>query len=448
MAEELPTIDVEVTEPPQDPPPSASNNDDSGPAYQTTQSSGGNVDAEVEDTAGADVSEAGDGPNGPVNRGDTTNRGTSGIDGYTATGTSTATKTNTAIINIPQTVTVVTKEFIQDTGAYSVGRALEYVPGVTVQQGEGHRDQITIRGQETNADFFTDGVRDDIQYYRDLYNVEALEVLKGSTAMVFGRGGGGGVVNRVTKKANGESIYYGSATFGSYGKKYFTADVGQAVTPNFAVRLNAMYEDSEGFRDFFEVERVGFNPTATIKLGPKTNFLASYEYRSDDRTVDRGVPSRNGFPIEGFQKTFFGNPEASFTEFEGHVATATFEHEFDFGPTLRSHFSYNNYDKFYQNIMPGSSVADGGTFLVGGSATDNDAGGYSNDTQRESYFSQTDVSHKFNTGSLMRHTLLAGMEFSNQDQTNIRHVPFFPETGTPGLDSVSQQPHDLCACSV
>lgn len=372
----------------------------------------------------------GNGPSGPVQAGDTINRGTSGIDGYLATGTSTATKTNTPIIDIPQSVSIVTKEFAKDTGAYSVAGALLYVPGVVVQQGEGHRDQITIRGQETNADFFTDGVRDDIQYYRDLYNVEAVEVLKGSAALAFGRGGAGGVVNRVLKKANGEKIYYGSATLGSFGKKYFAADVGDKISDSVAVRLNAFYEDSDSFRDFFEMERIGINPTVAFKLGPKTKIHASYEYRSDDRTVDRGVPSLNNRPIEGFQSIFFGNPDVSYTEFEGHVATATLEHEFDGGLQVRSHLSYNHYDKIYQNIFatgPVDLAAPGNEVVIGG---------YVNDTDRESVFTQTDLSYQFNTGSQIRHTLVAGFEYSQQDQFNSRDTPSFnaPNSGIGNIN--------------
>ena len=380
-------------------------------------------------------------PGGVVTEGDTVNRGTSGIDGYIAEGTSTATKTNTPLIDIPQTITVITEDFAEDTGSLTLGQALLYVPGVTVQQGEGHRDQVTIRGQETNADFFTNGVRDDIQYFRDLYNVEAVEVLKGSSALVFGRGGAGGVINRVIKEANFERIFEGTATVGSYDKRYFTADVGNKISENFAIRLNAMYENSEGFRDHYEVERVGINPTATLKFNKNTKLKASYEYRYDDRTVDRGVPSvaATNEPLKGFQDSFFGNPDVSFTEFTGHVATVTFEHKFDGGLQMRSHLSYNDYDKFYQNIFPGSSVNGAGNFLVGGrdgtegfGSSNDDAGGYNNDTQRESFFWQTDFSYSFKTGNFIKHNMVAGFEYSHQDQVNQRYVPNFPGLGTPG----------------
>ena len=223
--------------------------------------------------------------------------GTTGIDGYIATGTSTATKTNTPLIDIPQSITVITKQQAEDRGSFTVGEALRYVPGIAVAQGEGHRDQISIRGQVTTADFFVDGVRDDIEYFRDLYNVETIEVLKGPAAMIFGRGGGGGVVNRVTKKANGERIREVTATAGSFERARTTIDVGDKISPDAAFRLNAMYENSENFRDFFELERYGINPTLAFRVSDQTKISMSYEYFNDGRTVDRGVPSLEWSPV-------------------------------------------------------------------------------------------------------------------------------------------------------
>ncbi|MEA3026966.1 MAG: catecholate siderophore receptor, partial [Alphaproteobacteria bacterium] len=123
--------------------------------------------------------------------------------GYHANSTSTATKTNTPLRDIPQSITVITKRQVQDIGAQRIEDAVRYVPGVNWHQGEGNRDQIVIRGQSSTADFFVNGMRDDGQVYRDLYNTERLEFLKGPNAMIFGRGGGGGVLNRVLKEADG-----------------------------------------------------------------------------------------------------------------------------------------------------------------------------------------------------------------------------------------------------
>ena len=123
------------------------------------------------------------------------------------------------ILNVPQSLQIVTDEDILDQGFRQLGDVVRYVPGITTTQGEGHRDAVVIRGQRTTADFYQDGMRDDVQYYRSLYNVEQVEVLKGANALLFGRGGTGGLINRVSKKALlGETftnLNIGADTFGS-----------------------------------------------------------------------------------------------------------------------------------------------------------------------------------------------------------------------------------------
>ena len=121
---------------------------------------------------------------------------------YQVDSISSATKTLTPLRDVPQSVTVTTKELIRDQLMLSVGDVMRYTPGIQVHQGENNRDQVIIRGNSSSADFFLNGVRDDVQYYRDLYNLDRVEALKGPNAMMFGRGGGGGVVNRVTKEAD------------------------------------------------------------------------------------------------------------------------------------------------------------------------------------------------------------------------------------------------------
>src|SRR5215475_10390466 len=110
--------------------------------------------------------------------------GTSGV--YTNS-TSVATKTNTPLLNIPQSVNVLTKEYIQDQSFQSVTEATRYVPGVAIHQGEGNRDELIIRGVDSSANFFVNGFRDDVQYFRDLYNAQSVEILKGPNALIFGR---------------------------------------------------------------------------------------------------------------------------------------------------------------------------------------------------------------------------------------------------------------------
>ena len=358
--------------------------------------------------------------------GDTLNRGTSGVDGYFAEGTSAATKTNTLIMNIPGSVSIITEEMAQDQAANQLGQALLYVPGITVQQGEGHRDQLTFRGQRTTADFFVDGVRDDIETFRDLYNAQTIEVLKGPLAMIFGRGGGGGVINRVLKRADGIPIYEGTMQLGSWDRARFTADVGQAISPNAAFRLNAMYEDSDTFRDFSWLERYGLNPTMGFKLGERTTFHVSYEYKVHDQNVDRGGPSILNRPFPAPTELFYGQPFASFTNFDGHIATATLEHETVGGLQIRNHTFYADYDKAYQNIFADSAVNVPGPDLVR-------LNGYQSSQARQNFFNQTDFSYSFNTGKHLFHTVVAGTEIGVQDNDEFRNLPTGFPTNVPAL---------------
>jgi len=214
--------------------------------------------------------------------------------------------------DIPQSLTIIDTDQIRNQAFTSIGDITRYTPGLTISQGEGHRDAIIIRGQQTTADFFQDGVRDDVQYFRPLYNVEQVEILRGSNALLFGRGGTGGIINRVTKKANtGENFTGLTASLDSFGAYSGAIDTNYNLSETAGIRLNAFYEELNNHRDFFDGRRFGFNPTAGFELNDRTSLDLSYEYLEDDRIVDRGVPSQNvnngpDIPLEGFENTFFG----------------------------------------------------------------------------------------------------------------------------------------------
>lgn len=206
----------------------------------------------------------------------------------------TATKVNTPLRDTPQAISVITRDVIRDKSMLSMADALRHVPGLTMGHGEGHRDAPTIRGNASTADFFVDGIRDDVQYFRDLYNAESIEALGGSNAMTFGRGGAGGVINRITKRARFESIGDFVLEGGAFDHGRATVDVGGRATQTLALRLNAMLQNSSNFRDAFSNSRLGVSPQATMLLGPKTVARFGAEYVADDRTVDRGLPSFRG----------------------------------------------------------------------------------------------------------------------------------------------------------
>ncbi|HYH80590.1 MAG TPA: TonB-dependent siderophore receptor [Longimicrobium sp.] len=338
---------------------------------------------------------------------------------YAAARSSTATKTDTPLRDTPQSVSVVTREVIADQAMQGMADVVRYVPGITMGQGEGHRDAPTIRGQSSTADFFVDGVRDDAQYLRDVYNVERVEALKGSNAMIFGRGGGGGVLNRVSKEAQWAPTRTITAETGSWDHKRTTLDVGQGLGGTVAARLNAMAERSGGFRDGAELRRYGINPTLAIALGGRTTIRAGYELFSDRRNVDRGIPSFQGRPSAAEITTFFGNPDVNHSRVEVNAATATVEHLAG-AVTIRNRSRFADYDKFYQNSFPGA---------VNAAGTQVSLGAYNNGTSRRNWFNQTDVIVGASTGSV-RHTLLVGAEVGRQRSDNHRETGYFNNTAT------------------
>jgi catecholate siderophore receptor len=340
--------------------------------------------------------------------------------GYAATRSSTATKTDTPLRDVPQAVTTVSRELIADQRMQSMADVVRYVPGVTMAQGDGNRDAPTIRGNNSTADFFVDGVRDDAQYFRDLYNMDRVESLRGSNAMVFGRGGGGGVINRVSKEAGWAAVRDVSVEAGSWDHKRGTLDVGQGITDALALRLNGMYQSSGLFRDDYRLRRLGVTPTVTAELGAATTAKLSYEYFDDHRTVDRGIPSFRGRPSSAPLSTFFGNPDSSYADARIHAAAAVVEHRAASGLTIRNRTRAAHYDKFYENVFPGA-VDTSGRFVS--------ISGYNNATVRGTLFNQTDVTRAVVTSAVV-HTLLAGAELGREVSDNLRNTAFFNGTAT------------------
>ncbi|HUQ25449.1 MAG TPA: TonB-dependent siderophore receptor [Burkholderiales bacterium] len=340
------------------------------------------------------------------------------VTGYRATRSSTATKTDTPLREVPASVTVVPSALMRDQAMQSMGDVFRYVPGVLTHQGEGNRDQIIIRGTSTTADFYVDGVRDDAQVFRDLYNLERVEVLKGPAGMVFGRGGAGGVVNRVTKKPGADGITELGLTVGSWNQMRDTVDLGRQMGGSSAWRLNAMTENSDSFRKDAHLKRWALNPTVLVQ-GTNTTLMLGYEHLNDERTADRGIPSQNGRPYSTDPGNFFGNASQSNAHSYVDSAYAILEGDLGARKILKNTFRATYYDKYYQNVYPGSSVDAAGNLTLSA---------YNNANQRTNFFNQTDLIQKFDAGG-MEQTLLLGLELGRQDSTNKRNTGFFGPAG-------------------
>ena len=342
-------------------------------------------------------------------------------------------KTPTPIVDVPQSLSIVTSEQIQEQAFQNLGDVLRYTPGLSISQGEGHRDAIIIRGIQTTADFFVDGVRDDVQYYRPLYNVEQVEILRGSNALLFGRGGGGGVINRVQKQALiGQQFNTANVSVDSFGAYSGIIDTNFTTGDSSALRVSAFYQGLDNHRDFYDGNTFAINPTFKLELAPTTTATFSYEFIDDDRVVDRGVPSRtvdNGpdVPLSGYDNTFFGSPGENLTTFEAHMFRARIDHEFS--DIIRGNVTaqYADYDKLYQNLYPSESVA-----VTGGAFPEVELDGYLDTTRRENLIIQANLVAEFETGTL-GHTLLFGVELGDQQTANARDDNVFAVNGDDQL---------------
>lgn len=338
---------------------------------------------------------------------------------YQAPVITSGTRTATPLRDVPQAVTVVTRRLMQDQLMTSIGDVVRYVPGVSLHQGENNRDQVILRGNSSSADFFVDGIRDDVQYYRDLYNLERVEALKGPNAMIFGRGGGGGVINRVTKEAGFSSLREVDVQGGSFSNQRLNADFDHPLGENLALRLNGVFEDSGSFRDHVDLRRSGIAPTLTYTPGDATKITVGYEHFQDKRVADRGITSFRGRPADVDIDTYYGNPDDSHVRANVDLASAGIEHQLG-GLTLRNRTLFGDYDRSYQNFVPGAVTADKAQVTLTA---------YNNATRRRNLFNQTDLIYGLNTGAV-RHTLLVGAEVGRQLTDNFRNTGYFNNAAT------------------
>src|SRR5687768_1006079 len=219
--------------------------------------------------------------------------------------------------------------------------------------------------------------------------------------MIFGRGGGGGVLNRVTKEAGWSPLHELTLQGGSFDARRATIDVGDGLTDAIAARINGMVESSGMFRRDVSLDRYGLNPTVTITPGDRrTRIALGYELFSDRRTADRGIPSFAGRPVAVDIGTFFGDPDASWSDLRAHTAMATVTHDASERVSIRNRTQLAAYDKFYQNVFPGAVNAAGDQVSIAA---------YNNLTERLNLFNQTDVTLEMTTGRV-GHMLLVGGE--------------------------------------
>lgn len=352
------------------------------------------------------------------------------VDSYRAE-TASGVKAPTPLLDVPQSVTVLTREQLDDQGVTQLGDALRYVPGVVIAQGEGNRDQIVLRGQNTTADFHLNGLRDDTQYYRSLYNIDHVEVLRGANALLFGRGGGGGVINRVRKAPSLAGLAAGAnAAVGTFGDFALAADLNAPLSQTIGARLNGTYEEFDNHRQDFHGRFIGVNPTLAFEPGTDTRIDLSYNYDDDRRIVDRGVPSLGGVPLGGYRDTLFGREDTNISAVKAHIVEARLTQQLADRLTLTVAGQYSHTDKYYGNIFASAAV-DAATRTVALSA-------YNSTVLRKSWIGQANLTWQGKTGPI-GHTVIAGIEGADQATDAARSEGIFPGGAASAVVSLADR---------
>lgn len=335
---------------------------------------------------------------------------------YNAPTASSATKIDAPLRDIPQTVNVITQELMRDKGVRSMEDAVKSVPGISLSHGDGQRDQVVIRGFSAIGDQFVDGFRDDALYFRDLSNIEQVEVVKGPASVLYGRGSSGGMINRITKKPGIDKSEV-SLQVGSWDQRRAEFDIARKANEALSFRLTGAVERADSFRDQQFLEREAFAPSMLLKIDSDTTLLLQADYLHDKRVTDFGIPGFNGRPIDVDPSTYYGSSNASdadTTESTVSSGTITFDHRFNSSWSIRNAFRYYEYTLDRYNVVPGVVTANAA--FPSGFQVARRRGAIARD--EHGYFNQTELTQKVNLAG-MDHQILYGMEFGVQDRTQL-----------------------------
>lgn len=325
------------------------------------------------------------------------------------------------LLDTPQSVSVVPQKIMSEQNTTTLRDALRNVAGISLAAGEGSSqgDNLTIRGFTARNDIFLDGIRDFGSYYRDTFNQEAVQVLEGPSAITFGRGTTGGVVNNVTKAPQENQFIQGNATGGSDLTRRVAVDINEPIPSlgsGTAFRLTLMGDDNKvAGRDVAEYRRYGFAPSLAFGLGTPTRAIFSYFHQSEDDTPDYGIPWLFNGPAPVARNNYYGFQDANFLRTNDDIFTARVEHDLNHGITLRNVIRYSHEARNAQITEPDitecvtSPVAGCVTLTTPLGAIQITRNQINVDSVETSLDDQMDATFRFSTGSV-KHTLVAGLE--------------------------------------
>ena len=347
----------------------------------------------------------------------------------------------------PQSITVISHETLEQQATSRLQDALKNVPGITLNAGEGSArgDSVNLRGFPAYNDFFLDGIRDAAIYSRDSFNTETIEVFKGPSAILFGRGSTGGAINQVSKAPTLAPIYAATVVGGTNSEIRATADIDQPLSDNAAIRINAMGENSGvAERDLVHNRRWGVAPSLSVGIGGPDTLTVEYLHQEQNDTPDVGIPFINGLPAPVPRSADYGLSTDRF-QATVNVATAHYQHKFSDAVKISDTLRYGDYRDFDRFNAPnfgysGSPGAPGldtplDQVLVGRDSP-------SSSDHRTNLTNQTDLTANFTTGPIS-HTLVAGTEFSREQDNTVRYVNPFGKPGeTPATSLLDPDPHE------
>ena len=358
-------------------------------------------------------------------------------EGFRTDSTSAATRTDTPVRDIPQYINIVPQELIRSQGAKSLSDALRNVPGITYAAAEGgtQANQIFyMRGFPAGGDIFIDGIRDIGEYNRDLFNTESVEVLKGPSALAFGRGSTGGVINQTTKTPGLTSLKEVGVSLGSNGEKRLNGDLNLPIGETSAFRLNLLGEDSETYRDTVDNKQIGVAPSLKFGIGTPTEVTASYYYLKTDGQTDYGQPTLWlaapapgqfwGMPPVDLDK-YYGFANHDFTDWETNVATLRVDHRFSDAVSIRNTTRWANYQREMESTIATLNTKDAnGNAVTPSTPLDlllvNRQHNKSRDNDDTVLINQTELTWKLETGAI-KHTVLTGLELAKEKLNRVNY---------------------------
>jgi len=337
----------------------------------------------------------------------------------------------TPLLDTPQSITIVPEKLIQEQAGTTLRDALRNVPGITANAGEGGGNQgdvFTIRGFPARNDTYIDGVRDSGSYFRDAFNFESVEVLKGPSSTYFGRGSTGGIINQVSKTPRLETTNYSGILSGGMGQYWRgTMDINQPLTqvlPNAALRLNLMaHRDNVVERDLIELRRLGFAPSVAFGLGTPTQVTLSYLMQYENNIPDYGFPYVNGRPLKTDRSNFYGLTRDK-EETTTNIGTTRLDHRFNDVFNLRNTLRYSSVDR--------DSAVTNPTAVLPNTLNRSRP---QRDTWETILDNQTDLTAKFDTFGF-GHTATTGIELSRETFDFRRFASVGPNT------TISNPNHD------